>query len=62
MLKEIVAGIDLVYNNNNGANAPWLDAQLKQVSFKADFDGQTFKLKNQFKVMTQPFSVIVQKG
>ena len=38
----------ITYNNNNGADAPWLDAQEQIVSFRANFDGVKFTLQSPY--------------
>jgi hypothetical protein len=37
-----------IYKNNNGLDAPWLDAQQQTVTFKAKFDGSLFTLESPY--------------
>jgi hypothetical protein len=37
-----------IYTDDSDRNAPWLDAQLQTVNFKASFNGSQFLLENQY--------------
>ena len=48
-----ITGIDtLHYDNYNGADAPWMDAQQQIVSFKATFNDTIFTLASPYVVVT----------
>jgi len=42
----------IYYDNNNGADEPWMDAQQQTVSFKANYDNGIFTLSSPFVLLT----------
>lgn len=42
----------IYYDNNNGADEPWMDGQQKTVSFKASFNDSVFTLASPYVVLT----------
>jgi len=51
-IASIMAGDTLYYDNNNGADAPWMDEQQQIVSFKATFNDSIFTLASPYVILT----------